>query len=100
MRNIEGDPGRSRDMIEIEVETENFSFVGGRLCLDFTNTVSTYRTEHHGERLHGYADLVQWGREAGVLTGEQAHRLLETASRRAEESTRVFDRARALREAI
>jgi predicted RNA-binding Zn ribbon-like protein len=87
-------------MIELEVETENFSFVGGWLCLDFANTVSTYGTERSGERLHGYADLVQWGREAGVLAGEQARRLLETASRRPAESAPVFDRALALRESI
>src|SRR6476469_2317558 len=87
-------------MIETEAGPEKFSFVGGWLCLDFTNTVSTYGDGYPNERFGGFEDVVEWGREADVLSADQARRLLEAASRRPEEAARMHERALALREAI
>src|SRR4051794_28630012 len=87
-------------MIEIEAETEEFDFVGSSLCLDFTNTVSNYGNVHMGGKLAGYADLVRWGRAAGVLSPEQTPRLLEEATRHPEETSNVHRRALALRDAV
>ena len=87
-------------MIETEAGPEKYSFVGGWLCLDFTNTVSSYGNGYPNERFEGYADVVEWGRKASVLSDGQARGLLEAADRRPEEAASVFQRALALREAI
>ena len=42
-------------------EAYNFEFVGGRLCLDFTNTVSNYDADRGNERFKSYPALVVWG---------------------------------------
>jgi predicted RNA-binding Zn ribbon-like protein len=76
------------------------SFVGGRLCLDFTNTNSNRGGEVESERLASYADLVTWGRLAELLTPADARRLLAAGAERPAEAGRVFARARQLREAI
>src|SRR5437899_9221252 len=89
-----------RKMIEIEAGPERFSFVGGWLCLDFTNTVSSYGGGYPNERFEGYADVVEWGRKAGVLSSDEARGLLGAAARRPEEAAGVFLRALALREGI
>ena len=56
-----------------------FDFVGGVPCLDFANIVSGDRRTTPAEHLHGYGDLVSWGRQAGLVTPAQA-RALQCAS--------------------
>ncbi len=77
-----------------------FEFSGGKLCLDFANTVSNHTPDRPGERLTSYARLVSWGRLAGALTEEQAHRLLKEAARRPSDAASTLEWAIALREAI
>lgn len=77
-----------------------FDRVGGRLCLDFANTVSGVRGGALRERLDDYASLVSWGRQAGVVTEAQARRLLAEARRRPPEAEAVLREARELREAV
>ncbi len=77
-----------------------FELSGGRLCLDFANTVSGSRTVRPTERLRSYGDLVSWSRQAGVVTDGQAERLLRQAGRRPSDAAAVLERAVALREAI
>jgi predicted RNA-binding Zn ribbon-like protein len=91
---------------------EGPKLVGGRLCLDFVNTVSgrppARRTRASGtaagsigrERLGTYPDLVHWSRRAGALTRGEADRLLGQARRRPPEAGRALRRAVGLREAI
>ncbi|HEV2359794.1 MAG TPA: ABATE domain-containing protein [bacterium] len=76
-----------------------FEFTGGRLCLDFVNTVSGTRAEPK-ERLTTYADLVAWGRQAGVLGEREAQRLGQLAKRRPGEAGRILADAVQLREAM
>ena len=71
-----------------------FELMGGRLALDFTNTVSGKRLVAPIERLNAYPDLVSWGRQVGALDAAQARRLLSEADRDPDAA------ARALREAI
>lgn len=75
-------------------------FIGGRLCLDFTNTNSNRGGVEEHERLTSYADLVEWGRLAGVLSQAEARRLRAAGAEHPAEAGRVFARARELREAI
>jgi predicted RNA-binding Zn ribbon-like protein len=74
-----------------------FDLSGGRLCLDFVNTISRARPT---ERLASYADLVAWGKQAGVLTESEARRLSQAARRRPEDASATLAGALRLREAL
>src|SRR5438445_13121899 len=81
-------------------ESYNFEFVGGRLCLDFTNTVSNYDAGRGNERFKSYPALVAWGEQAGVLSRSEAERLLAEAKRHPQEADKAFEQAKTLREAL
>ena len=72
----------------------------GRLCLDFANTADWHASDQPEERLTSYVEFVSWSRQAGVLTENQAKRLLRQAADHPEEATAVLKWAIALREAI
>ena len=83
--------------------------VGGRLCLDFINTVDGRKSDSPrnesrsivlGDKLTEYSDLVEWSRHAGIVTPTEAQRLIQASKRNAREATGVLDRAIALREAL
>jgi predicted RNA-binding Zn ribbon-like protein len=93
--------------------------VGGRLCLDFANSVGGRVRDDGGppvagrsyivvdERLTTYGDVVQWAAVAGAVDARTARRLMRgaAAADRAAERTRpspavVLARARALRESL
>jgi predicted RNA-binding Zn ribbon-like protein len=78
----------------------HFDLTGGHPALDFANTVDDRPADHPEEHLIGYADLVAWGRQAGVLTDEQAGQLLGEAARHPARAAAVLRRAIELREAI
>jgi predicted RNA-binding Zn ribbon-like protein len=75
-------------------------FVGGRLCLDFANSVGGRHGPTPDEYLGDYADLIAWGRLAGVLDAEEAQRLGREAELRPDDAAAAFRRAIALRETI
>ncbi|HEY7724225.1 MAG TPA: ABATE domain-containing protein [Anaeromyxobacteraceae bacterium] len=78
-----------------------FELLGGRLCLDFANTVSGMRgAEDERDRLRDYPTLLSWGRQAGAISEAQARRLLADARRRPAEAEAAFREALALREAV
>ncbi len=88
-------------MSEAPTGTEwEFELRGGRLCLDFANTVSGIRGVHPRERLDDYAGLVSWGRQAGAISEPLAKRLAAEARRRPTDAEAAFRDAIALREAI
>jgi predicted RNA-binding Zn ribbon-like protein len=85
--------------------------IGGRLCLDFINTVDGRKSDSPrresrsvdrvlGDKLAGYSDLVEWSRHSGIVTETEAERLIQASKRNAREAKDVFDRAIALREAL
>ena len=76
-----------------------FDLSGGRLCLDFVNTVSATRATPK-ERLNTYPDLVSWGRQAGLLDQGDAQHLTQVAKRRPGEAARTLADAIAVREAL
>lgn len=77
-----------------------FDLLGGRLCLDFVNTVSGKRDVAPVERLVAYADLVSWAEQVGVLGPAEARRLEAVVSRSEERARRTLARALELREAL
>ena len=52
-----------------------FEFIGGRACLDFTNTLSGRLHREPVDHLREYGDLVDWSRMAGMLSASEALRL-------------------------
>ena len=74
--------------------------IGGRLCLDFVNTVDCHTYDHPKEYLVDYPALVVWARHAGLLLDSAAGRLLDEAARRPDEAAAALARARQLRGAL
>jgi len=70
--------------------------VGGRVCLDFTNTAHGRGTGNHMDHLVDYPALVGWSRHAGVLDDKAAKALLA----RAQGNRRAADASPRRREAM
>ena len=68
--------------------------------LAFVNTLSARPTPAPVERLTSYAALLDWAREAGLLTADDVDRLSGRARRRADDAARILERARHLRERL
>lgn len=77
-----------------------FRLIAGRLCLDFANTVDWRTTGDPQDSLQNYSDLVAWSQHAGIVTDQQALRLLEEARRRPQDGSAALAEAMRLREAI
>lgn len=77
-----------------------FEFTGGRLCLDFANTVSRRPTYHPQDRLTSFSRLVAWSRQARIVTAREAQRLIQQGIRHPEAATEPLEHAIGLREAI
>jgi predicted RNA-binding Zn ribbon-like protein len=80
--------------------THTFDLSGGRLCLDFANTVGGMRGVKPKERLAGYAGLVEFAVQAGAVDEPLARRLAAEARRRPREAEKALEEALALREAL
>lgn len=98
-------------MEAIQTSAAEMKLVGGRLCLDFINTVDGRKSDSPrresrsvdrvlGDKLGGYSDLVAWSRHSGIVTATEAERLIQASKRNAGAARKVFDRAIALREAL
>jgi len=83
-----------------ERSASNLELIGGALCLDFVNTVSTRLEQERREYLHTYQDLVAWSQHARLLTEEMADGLLHSAGRHPASAAAVLERAIALRETL
>jgi len=74
--------------------------VGGRICLDFANTLGQHEPEPLSEWLASYDDLVWWALRADIVPQAEASALFERARKHPEEAAEVFRRAIELREAV
>jgi len=85
--------------------------VGGKLCLDFVNTVGgrvggapgrgrDYADRVVGERLTSYQALAAWSVLAGALTAREAGALERRAAARPADAEAVLERCIAVRDAI
>jgi predicted RNA-binding Zn ribbon-like protein len=77
-------------------------FIGGRLCLDFVNTVGGRDQDGAAirDKIAGYQDLLAWTVRAGTADRWRAGVLALLASREAPEAADVMARAIQLREAL
>ncbi len=83
-----------------DIEQPTFGFVGGRLCLDFCNTVGSRTTEHPNERLRRFEHLITWSKLAGIVSDDEAQQFADAAADRPADALATFDHALSLREAI
>lgn len=89
-------------------ENEFGKRVGGRLCLDFINTVQGRAREPGadeadgviGERLVSYDALVRWSTLAGAVTAAEGDALQHAAAARPDEAAKTLARCRAAREVM
>lgn len=79
---------------------DELTLVGGRLCLDFTNSVGSRGVVNERDRLKGYPELLWWGVRADVLTEEERRALMARAEARPAEAEDAFRRAIGFREAV
>ena len=87
-------------MTENTPKIQKLSLVGGRVCLDFANTVSWRGGKAPKDLLQSYEDLVTWGIRSGVLGSQDAGALLEHAVADFDAAAKALARARSLRETI
>jgi predicted RNA-binding Zn ribbon-like protein len=84
----------TRDMRELDC-------IGGDIALDFANTLGGARDgPWDDEWLPAYADLLGWGRHAGLLDDATAGALADRAAAHPDEAAAAHAEAIALREAI
>ena len=77
-----------------------FEWIGGRICLDFANTVTWAGTELLNERLGRYGDLVEWAEQAEILTRRSGPATPARRPRRPARPHAALSDAHALRKAI
>lgn len=87
-------------MAEHSVELQKLRLLGGRLCIDFVNTVENRAGAQPEELLSSYADLARWGRRVDVLDDADVQRLLTLADAHPQAARRTLQRALGLREAL
>lgn len=71
-------------MLEESRPVETFEFNGGRLCLDFINTLSDRFLPTPREVLDTYTDLLIWSQHADILTNERVRQLQSKAEQQPE----------------
>lgn len=89
-----------RGAMDKERHAGNLELVGGHLCLDYANTVSTRTEGPVREYLGSYAELVAWSHHVEILTAEEAGVLRDSATRRPDRAKATLGRAIALRETL
>jgi predicted RNA-binding Zn ribbon-like protein len=75
-----------------------FDLIAGRLCLDFANTLDHRLSGNPEEKLNGYAQLVEFGRQTGVFSPSEARKLQHEGRKNKGEASRLFQHAVAVRE--
>src|SRR5258708_21550443 len=77
-----------------------FELTGGRLGVDFANTLDDRATNHPRSRLQSHADFLTFGVETAVLSTREARKAISSAANNLRDTARLYSRAIALRERI
>ena len=65
----------SSKMLVVRMNHMRFEFIAGALCLDFVNTIHNSRGKDNEEELQTVSDLLQWAKEAGLVSPAEHGRL-------------------------
>jgi predicted RNA-binding Zn ribbon-like protein len=86
---------------EAEVDVEPaFGWIGGSLCLDFTNTVGNHRAAQPREKLASFKDLITWARTAKILDEPASTEMLRQATMVPAQAERLLHLAVDFREGL
>jgi predicted RNA-binding Zn ribbon-like protein len=77
-----------------------FEFIAGALCLDFANTIHNSHAEDKGEELHAISDLLQWAKEAGLLSSADHDRLAAHYNLNPREAAAALAKGTAIRDLL
>jgi predicted RNA-binding Zn ribbon-like protein len=77
-----------------------FEFIAGALCLEFANTIHNSRAGDKEEELHAIFDLLQWAKEAGLLSSADHDRLAAHYSRNSREAAAALTKAITIRDLL
>src|SRR6185503_514632 len=77
-----------------------FDLSGGRLCLDFANTIGWRGRDEPNEHLGSYGDFVAWAEQAGAVAPREARALLRRAAAKPADAREALAGAIELREAL
>src|SRR5919112_6013655 len=83
-----------------ERHERRFKLRGGDVSLDLVNTLGWRLTGYPREYLRSYEDLLEWGRQAGLLALEEKEDLFRQATLDPEGAREALSRALVLREAL
>ena len=78
----------------------NLNLKSGHPVLEFTNTVSNHASEHPGETLFKYEDLIACAKRIGLLREEQARTLMRKVGNQPDQAAIVCAKSLEMREAI
>jgi predicted RNA-binding Zn ribbon-like protein len=78
----------------------NLDLRSGHPALEFTNTIHYHASEHPGETLFRYEDLLSWTKKVGLLHREKIEILASKATSQPDEAAAVFGKSLQLREAL
>ena len=89
-------------MGKIQTNPKKWKFVGGRLCLDFINTVGGRLGSHTilRDKLIDYQDLLEWSRLAGTANLAESRELGRLAESHRRQAEAILPKAILLREAL
>jgi predicted RNA-binding Zn ribbon-like protein len=80
------------------ISKSQYELTGGRLCLDFANTVDDRPTSNPKSRLKEYADLLAFGVQSGVLSASEEREAATLETNRPRYAAALYRRAIAMRE--
>ena len=89
-------------MAKIQTNSKNWEFVGGRLCLDFINTVGgrVGPATVLRDKLADYRDLLEWSRLASIANPTESRNLARLSASHQQHAEPILARAVVLREAL
>lgn len=83
-----------------QTQLPSFELTANALCLDFSNTIRSRLDAQPLDLLVNYSALLEFGREAGLISAAEQGQLQEQATSRHTEADAVFQRALILREGL
>lgn len=84
----------------VRLRSMRFEFIAGSLCLDFANTIHDLHDEDRGEELRGISDLLDWAREARLLSSAERDRLVAHYNRSPRDAATALLKATSARDLL
>jgi len=80
--------------------TKQYAFIGNDLSLDFVNTVGNILSDHPTENLNSFSDLIEWSRQANLISDKEAINLLGDCEKHRAGSEKIFRRVLRFRKSV